>query len=94
MSMLIRFINLSVQVLAGIELIVFPVAAMVLCSGFRIRTTTHPSFSCCRDKRLYRDKAFSSWCYRASEKTGGAPGAGRGCSWDSWHTLTPGMSHR
>lgn len=67
---------------------------MMHCFGFLMKTVVirHRCFGCCRAVLAESQGLFSSSRSPASEEAAGAPGAGRGHSQDSWHSLARGMS--
>lgn len=85
--------NPCVLVWAGIELISFVEAHVVLSFGFLMKTVliTQGCFSCCRAAPTQSQGLFSSSRCPGSEVPGGARGAERGCSQDpnvfhaTWH---------
>lgn len=80
--------------LAGTELIFFLASEMFLCFGFRVRIMLIAlrCSSCCRAVLTPSQGLFSFSHCPASAEAGGAPGAGRGHSWDSWPRPAKGMS--
>lgn len=83
----------DVLVLARIEFIFFPAAAMVLCFGFRITLITHQCFSCCRARLSQSQGHFIFWCCPAHKVVEGAQEAGKEKSQDSWPQLAKGIFH-
>ena len=86
--------TILVMVLAGIEIIFFTVAGIVLCFGFsmRIMLITHRCFSCCWAVFTLNQGLSSSHALPA-EKVGDAQEAGKGHSQDSWPKLAKGIFH-